>query len=55
MLLAGLSQRNLAKSYQGYLCSNMKKNSHKINDVIDNDVIILRPLSVVQKYTKQKT
>ena len=31
----------------------MKNDLHKINDVIDNDVIILRPLSVVQKCTKQ--
>ena len=34
---------------------NMKKDLHKINDVIVHDVIILRPLSFVQKHTKQKT
>ena len=34
--------------------SNIKEiQLHKINGVIDNDVIILRPLSIVQKYTKQ--
>ena len=31
----------------------MKKDLHKINNVIGNDVIILRTLWVVQKYTKQ--
>ena len=35
--------------------SNSKKDLHKINDAIDNDVIILRPLLFVQKYMKQKT
>ena len=32
---------------------HVKKDLHKINDVVDNDVIILRPLSFAQKYTKQ--
>ena len=27
------------------ITSNMEKNSHKINDVIDNDVIIVRKLA----------
>ena len=34
--------------------SNIKKDLHKINDVIDNDAIILRPLSFVQKIHKTK-
>ena len=34
------------------LSSNMKKHLHKINDVMDGDVIILRSLSVFQKYPK---
>ena len=29
------------------LSLNMEKDLHKINEAIDNDVIILRPLSVV--------
>ena len=32
----------------------MKKDLHKLNDVIDNDIIILRPLSFAQKYRIQE-
>ena len=32
-----------------------RKKMHTVNDVVDNDVIILRLLSSVQKYTHQKT
>ena len=32
----------------------MKKNLHKIKDFIDNDVILLGPVSFVQRYTKKK-
>ena len=33
---------------------NMKKDLHKANDFIDNNVIILRSLSFVLKYTDKK-
>ena len=39
--------------YNQSVSSNMKKNLHKINDFIDNDVILLGPVSFVQRYTKQ--
>ena len=32
----------------------MKKNLHKINDFIDNDVILLGPVSFVQRHTKNE-
>ena len=34
--------------------SDIKKDFHKTSDVIDNDVIILRPLSIVQIYLNKK-
>ena len=39
--------------YHQSVSSNMKKNLHKINDFIDNDVILLGPVSFVQRYTKK--
>ena len=40
--------------YHQSVSSNMKKNLHKINDSIDNDVILLGPVSFVQRYTKNE-
>ena len=41
--------------YHQSISSNMKKNLHKINDFIDNDVILLGPVPVsfVQRYTQK--
>ena len=39
--------------YHQSVSSNMKKNLHKINDFIDNDVILLGPVWFVQRYTKK--
>ena len=39
--------------YHQSISSNMKKNLHKINGFIDNDVILLGPVSFVHTYTKK--
>ena len=39
--------------YHQSVSSNMKKNLHKINDFIDNDVILLGPVSFVQNTQKK--